>query len=72
MHIYMAEYKLGCIGLRWSTSDEMEHSVFAKALQGGSGNFRGIYGVESLSPTIKSFYFIRSNPAVHHFGRDLR
>lgn len=62
---------LGCICVRWSTSDEMYHIVCREELRNSVVKVREWCGPERLSPVVRSVHLVRSNPAIQPFTTEL-
>lgn len=63
---------IGCICVRWSGSDEMDHSVCSKELKYHFVKFGAWYGLKLLSSIMGSAHLERSNLAAHPFTTELQ
>lgn len=67
----MVEQYLGCVCVRWSTSEDMDLSDCGKGLEGDSVNVGEGYGFETKWLVIEGVHLVRSDPALHYFSREL-
>lgn len=58
------EKNLGCICVRWSTFDKMDHSVCGKEHKRDVVTVEEWYGLETLSSVVGSGHLARLNPAL--------
>lgn len=58
------EKNLGCIYVRWSTTNQTDHSVSAKDLKRRVLKVWEWYGLERLSSTLESGHLVRSHSAM--------
>lgn len=65
------ERNLGFICVKWSTADEINHSMFGEELEHRDLKSGYLFRAESLSSIMRNAHIVTSDPAVHSFATEM-